>query len=293
MPSPLEEVKDPLWTDQRIKLWMKRDDLIHPVISGNKYRKLAFLLPEFKNNGHRGILSFGGLHSNHIHALAWKCKNYNIPLTVFIRSHHSHPQSPTLDDVRRWGAIVQSVSPKQYRLKDSEEVLNLWKNRYPGYLMIPEGGSHPKAPDGFQAMMQEIENKLPDPDLFICPVGTGATLAGMVKHKKTGQSVLGVSSLKSSVFHLELKRKWGLDKYPRWVLADQWHFGGYGQVTKTLLDFLEQFEKNHGILLDPLYNGKAMFAFYEYVKYHLIPPDTKVVFLHTGGMQGWRGIGND
>ncbi len=290
MPSPLQEVKDPLWTDQDIELWVKRDDLIHPVVSGNKYRKLAFLMSEFTDMGYRGILSFGGLHSNHIHALAWMCKEYGIPLTILIRSHHNHPQSPTLDDVRRWGTAVRSLPPKEYRQKDTPNSLSLWEKEYPGYLIIPEGGSHPKAPDGFQDLMQEIREELPDPDLFICPVGTGATLAGMIQFKNARQQVLGVSSLKSSAFHLELISKWGLDQYPRWIVADQWHFGGYGQVTKALLVFLDQFEQDHGILLDPLYNGKAMYAFYQYVKFNLIPPGSQVVFLHTGGLQGWRGV---
>lgn len=290
MPSPLIPVKDPLWADQDIELWIKRDDLIHPVVSGNKYRKLAFLMPEFEDNRYQGIVSFGGPHSNHIHALAWVCHHHNIPLVVLVRSSHEYPDSPTLRDVRQWGAVVEVLSPTQYRLKDTEEYLNHLEKKYPGYLMIPEGGSHPKAPVGFEKMIREVEMCLPDPDLYICPVGTGATLAGIVRFKAPRQYVIGVSSLKSSSFYQEIKRKWSLDQYPRWTLAEQWHFGGYGKMTKTLLDFLGRFEQDHGVLLDPVYNGKAMFAFHEYVRFHLIPPGSKVVFLHTGGVQGWRGV---
>lgn len=286
----MEEVKDPLWTDKGIRLWIKRDDLIHPVVSGNKYRKLRFLLPLFEKNSCTGVLSFGGRYSNHIHALAWICRKYNVPLTVFIRAHNDKSRSSTLADVHEWKADVRYLTPGEYRKKDTEEQLDRWKKEFPGYLVIPEGGSHESSLRGIVEMMEEIANELPDTDIFICPVGTGATLAGMIHAKKRPQWIIGVSSLKSSVLHLELNKKWKLESFPGWTVADQWHFGGYGRITGPLINFIDQFEHDHNILLDPLYNGKAMYAFYQYLRYDLIPPGSQVVFIHTGGLQGWRGF---
>lgn len=161
---------------------------------------------------------------------------------------------------------------------------------YPGYLIIPEGGSHPRALEGIDRMMQEINDQISNVNYLVCPVGTGATFAGMVKSAKRGQRTIGISALKSSVFFREIQYRWGLDKYHNWSIADQWHFGGYGKMTRELDLFIRQFEINHGMLLDPLYNGKAMFATCEYLKYQLFPSGSKVVFIHTGGLQGWRGF---
>lgn len=292
LPSSLEEVKDPLWTDKGIRLWIKRDDLIHPVVSGNKYRKLRFVLPLLEQKAYRGVLSFGGKHSNHIHALAWLCRAYDIPLTVFIRTHSEKSHSFTLRDVDAWGAEIRYLTPAEYRNKDTNEHRKQLENEFPNYLIIPEGGSHESSLEGIGDMMMEIERELLDPDIFICPVGTGATLAGIIKAKDHQQRAIGVSSLKSSILHLELKEKWDLELFSNWTVADQWHFGGYGRITDHLIKFIDQFECDHGILLDPLYNGKAMYAFYQYVKYGLIPEGSRVVFIHTGGLQGWRGFLN-
>ncbi len=247
-------------------------------------------MPELANNGYEGVLSFGGPHSNHAHALAWMCWCYGVPLTLMIRSSVSHPQSATLEDVRTWGAEVQTIPPKQYREKDTIPMMRAWRARYPGYLIIPEGGSHPKSLLGFKSIMEEVREVLPKPDLFICPVGTGATMAGMIEYKRDREQVLGVSALKSSTLFKDLNARWKLDRFQGWTLAEQWHFGGYGKTPSSLLKFVKWFEEVYSIRLDPIYSGKAMFAFFEYVKYQLIPPGSQVVFLHTGGLQGWRGI---
>lgn len=267
---------------------MKRDDLLHPIISGNKYRKLAFLNPILEKRRCSGVVSFGGPHSNHLHALAWLCKMHDVPLTVMVRSHGELPRTPTLTDVQEWGGAIRAIRPELYREKDREVNLNRWRRQYPDHIFIPEGGSHPHALDGVKDMMDEIEVALPYADLFFCPVGTGATLAGMVRSLKIKQKVVGVSAIKSSVLDKDISNKWNLGSDSNWIIADQWHFGGYGKMPEKLIQFVSFFKNKHGITLDLLYNGKTMFGFYQYVKYNLIPSGSNVVFIHTGGLQGLR-----
>lgn len=279
---------DPLWEDKNIQLWIKRDDLIHPVISGNKYRKLAFLHPLFRSGACPGVISYGGPFSNHIHALAWLCKEYNVPLTAFIRSHREYLQSPTMEDVREWGATIIPLSARDYSKEVAQARTLKSKDQFPGQLIIPEGGSHPDALAGIGDMIDEIMTQLPAWDMIVCPVGTGATLAGIVRYKNHDQVAVGVSALKSSRTKEIMGLQWNLAQYRHWTIADQWHFGGYGKITEELSGFLEFFREKHGIKMDPLYNGKALYALYQYVKFDLIPPGSKVVLVHTGGLQGAR-----
>lgn len=262
-------------------------------MSGNKIRKLTFLIPKLRDRLYAGVLSFGGPYSNHVHALAWLCHEFNIPLKVFIRSYETDwtfLNSPTLEDVRQWGAEIRTLSPEEYCRKDQTDRIRLWEKEYPGYEIVPEGGSHEDALLGVAEMMAEITAVLPRPDVWMCPVGTGATVAGMIRCKHPDQWLIGVSALKSSVLDEEIKSSWQLEQYSKWTIAQQWHFGGYGKTPGTLISFLNDFHIRHSIRLDPLYNGKTMYAFVQYVKHGLIPAGSKVVFVHTGGLQGWRGV---
>lgn len=282
-----------MWDDRGIELWVKRDDLAHPVVSGNKIRKLAYLIPKLREASCAGVLSFGGPHSNHVHALAWLCHEFHVPLTVFIRSYEPDWtlfDSPTLEDARHWGAELRTLSPEEYRKKDQADRIRRWEREFPEYMIVPEGGSHWDAVHGVAEMMAEITAVLPGPDVWMCPVGTGATVAGIIRYKQPDQWVIGVSALKSSVLDSEINSRWQLEQYSKWVIAQQWHFGGYGKTPEALISFLHDFHSKHSIRLDPLYNGKTMYAFVQYVKFGLIPAGSQVVFVHTGGLQGWRGI---
>lgn len=290
LPSPLVQLREELWEKQDISLWIKRDDLIHPLISGNKFRKLQFLKDLQGKEMLKGILSFGGAFSNHLHALAFYCFSEKIPLTVVVRSRGDHPENPVLKDLCRWGAEIRFVTPTEYRRKDDPQQMQRWRVEWPGYLILPEGGSDPRALEGVGGMMREIGEADLDPDYFFVPVGTGATLAGMVRNRRGKGVIVGISALKTSGGYAAVKKKWRLKEESDWLVADQWHWGGYGKVPEDLRRFLKEFEIRHEILLDPLYNGKAMYALFQYLRYELIPPGAVIVFIHTGGLQGWRGI---
>src|SRR5699024_3786966 len=204
--------------------------------------------------------------------------------------YDKNPDNPVLSDLRKWGAQVRILSPEEYRRKEDPEQIRCWEKEFPGYLILPEGGSHPEALTGIKNMMREIGKEGIRADYYFVPVGTGSTLAGMVRAQEDSQMTVGISALKTSgLFHF-VQKKWNLEEYRNWTVADQWHWGGYGKVPEDLRRFLKEFESRHKILLDPLYNGKAMYALWQYLRHELIPPGAVVVFIHTGGLQGWRGI---
>jgi len=284
-----------LWDSRGIELWVKRDDLAHTIVSGNKIRKLAYLIRRLQEGACNGVVSFGGPYSNHLHALAWVCRQYNVPFIAFVRSHSPEVDkrnSATIGDMVDWGTEIRFLSPHDYRQKRDLHLNSRWQRDFPGWTIVPEGGSSPEALPGIAEMVTEVYDKIANPHLWICPVGTGATLAGMIRAVRQDQHVLGISAIKSSVLDIDLRHRWKLEECSNWTLAQQWHFGGYGRTTKPLLSFINDFARRYSIRLDPLYNGKAMFSFCQYVEYGLIPPGSRVVFVHTGGLQGWRGIPN-
>lgn len=238
----------------------------------------------------KGILSFGGAFSNHLHALAYFCYIHNIPLIVLIRSYDPNPDTPTLKDIKNWGADIQILPPELYRRKEDADMVRHWNRLFPDHLILPEGGSHRLALQGVHTMMNEIYYEIIDVDYYIVPVGTGATMAGMIQARKDSEMIVGISALKTSQLYHHLKYRWELDKYTNWMTAEQWHWGGYGKTPDKLITFSNEFQSRHKILLDPFYNGKAMYALFQYLRYELIPPGAVIVFIHTGGLQGWRGI---
>lgn len=291
IPSPLEKLNHPFLRGYGVEVWMKRDDLIHPVVSGNKFRKLKYILGEYReSNKYKGIVSFGGAFSNHIHALSGMCFDEHIPCTVLVRSRGGIAvRNPTLDDILKWGTQVVYIPSEEYRLRYDTAYLNRIQSRFPGYWIIPEGGSHPLALKGMAEVLEESRQIHPFFDHIFTPVGTGATLAGLAISRKEGEKIWGISALKSMDFGGRILDEWALGGQSGIGVFTQWHWGGYGKTPDRLLRFLSDFESDTGIGLDPLYNGKAMYALWEYIRCGLVRSDSTVFFLHTGGLQGWRG----
>ncbi|WP_236975930.1 1-aminocyclopropane-1-carboxylate deaminase/D-cysteine desulfhydrase [Membranihabitans maritimus] len=294
LPSPIEQVEYPLFHKYGVCVWVKRDDLIHPIVSGNKFRKLKYILKECKRDiKHTGIISFGGAFSNHAHALAFVCYAEQIPCTLFIRSASGKAiHNETINDILKWGARVVFVSPQEYKRRESDQYLRQIESQFKGHLIIPEGGSHQLAIEGVKEGLLESRRVVDKFDFLIVPVGTGATLAGLAEGLEEGERLLGISALKSDKFSVEVKKKWSLEERKEIQVLTQWHWGGYGKTPERLLRFIRQFLQSTGIELDPIYNGKSMYALCEFIRFGLIGNGTKVLFIHTGGLQGWRGKRN-
>ena len=271
-----------------IQLWIKREDLLHPEVSGNKFRKLKYNLLEAKRQGKTSILTFGGAHSNHISATAAAGKIFGFPTLGIIRGEElenlEEKWSPTLRYASSCGMKFEFVSREEYRRKDSEEFLQGLRAKYPEAFLIPEGGTNEFAIKGCEEILSETDRDFN----FICAsVGTGGTLAGLINASETDQRMLGFSSLNSDHLKKDISQLVGKEN---WDVIDGFHFGGYAKVNADLVKFMNDFRKNYKIILDPVYTGKLVFGIFELVKQGFFPENSRILAIHTGGLQGIEGM---
>lgn len=285
--SPLQRIDDLLLNRQGVELWMKRDDLLHPIISGNKWRKLKFILNHADSLSVQRIVSMGGAYSNHLHALAYTGKLLGLQTAGFIRGERPAQFSPTLMDLQRWGMELNFVSRSEYR------ELRLYKNHdsLPGLsdtdYWLPEGGATSLALRGVAEITAEIEI---DYDVLCAPCGTGTTLAGLIAAAPGNYiKLLGVSALKGGDFLFDdVTRLLPAPEQPQWDIVLGYHFGGFAKQTVELTGFIETFESQHRITLDPVYTGKMMYALFDLIKQGAFQRGQRIIALHTGGLQGRR-----
>lgn len=288
VPTPVVELISEETTNLGLTLMMKRDDLIHPTIMGNKWRKLKYNLIEAKKSGFQTLLTFGGAYSNHIAATAAAAKLFDFHSIGIIRGDELNENSNlTLIEAAKNGMKFQFVNREDFRrLKiDFDEI----KLNYPNAYILPEGGTNALAVAGAAEIIDEISE---DYDYLICPLGTGGTMAGLLKKLQEDKKLIGISSLKGSFINNEFQSlidEMGIDK-TNWAINNNYHFGGYGKVDETLIQFINQFKKRFEIALDPIYTGKMMYGVYDLIAKNYFPPKSKIMVLHTGGLQGIAGF---
>lgn len=291
MPSPVQEIKEDLFLEKGIQVFIKREDMNHPVISGNKWRKLKYNLEEAKRLGHKKILTFGGSYSNHIHAVASAGKKYNFETIGVIRGEETLPLNDTLTYAKSNGMTLHYLNRSDYRIKDSSIVKHSLLLRFGEHYAIPEGGTNNLAIKGCAEIIEELTESY---DHYCLSVGTGGTISGIIDGLDGKVSVLGFSSLKGSFLTSEIDKllfRYSGKAYNNWHINNDYHFGGYAKVKPELLQFMSDFEDRHGMLLDPVYTGKAMFGLYELIHNDKFDPGQKILFIHTGGLQGRKGFG--
>jgi 1-aminocyclopropane-1-carboxylate deaminase len=287
-PSPLTPIVDNELARHQIEVWIKRDDLIHPVISGNKWRKLKYILNHALHLGADCIVSMGGSYSNHLHALAFVGKTLGIRTVGYVRGEQPEPLTPTLSDLRDWGMELRFVSRSEYRqLRDYKHHDSL-PGLKSGQYWLPEGGSTDLALKGVAETVAEIDH---DFNLLAVACGTGTTLAGLVAHAPVSSRILGVAALKNAGFLVydvqQLLGSQGISR-ENWQIALDYHCGGFAKTTPALCSFIREFETRHGIPLEPVYTGKLLFAIYDLIRQDYFEAGQKLVVLHTGGLQGKR-----
>ena len=283
-------IHDPLFEEKGVELWMKREDQNHPIVSGNKWRKLKYNLIEAKKQGHKNLLTFGGAYSNHIYAIAGAGKELDFETIGVIRGEEHAELNPTLSFAKAQGMHLHYMDRSTYRQKESEEVINLLKQVYGDFYLIPEGGTNELALKGCAELAEEIDH---DYDFLCCPVGTGGTLVGLIIGARGSGQLLGFSALKGDFLQKEVDNllKKSTKIYNNWSITDQYGFGGYAKVKPELLKFMSEFEEKQGILLEPIYTGKMMYGIYEMVRAGKFKEGSKIVAIHTGGLQGRAGFG--
>lgn len=287
-PSVLTQIHDPVLQDKKLQLWIKRDELIHPIISGNKWRKLKYILNHALTLDKNTLISMGGAYSNHLHALAFVGQQLNLHTKAFIRGERPENLNPTLKDMMGWGMQLEFISRSDYRLlrayKQHDELPNLKSGEY----WISEGGYSPLALQGVAEIMDEISIKF---DSLCLPCGTGTTLAGLAAVTPGKCHVMGFSALKGGDYlNKEIKlllEKNSVDKQ-NWSIQTDYHFGGFAKKNAQLSQFIDQFNDCHKIMLEPIYTGKMLYGLFDLMRTGKIESYQKIIALHTGGLQGNR-----
>lgn len=290
-PSPIQEIKDEVFAKKDIQVFMKREDLNHPVISGNKWRKLKYNLLEAKKLGQDTLLSFGGAFSNHIYAVSGAGKEFGFKTIGVIRGEETLPLNDTLAFAQSCGMRLKYLDRSTYREKHSHNVIQALLNEFGNCYVIPEGGTNNLAIKGCTEIIEETIQKF---DHYCLSVGTGGTISGIVEGLAGNSNVLGFSSLKGHFIAPEIENllsNYSEKTYTNWSINTDFHFGGYAKVKPELLSFMKSFEAKHSILLDPIYTGKAMYGLYELIHSGYFKPGDKILFIHTGGVQGRKGFG--
>ncbi|MBK9150075.1 MAG: pyridoxal-phosphate dependent enzyme [Saprospiraceae bacterium] len=291
LPSPVQPVHWSLTVECGIKMWVKRDDLIHDWVSGNKYRKLKYNLQKVKNSEYKGILTFGGAFSNHLYAVAGVCKLEGIASVGIIRGDGFDPANPTLAFYKSAGMKMYFVSRTEYRSITDDIIQNILIN-YPDYLIVPEGGSNEDGVLGASEIMHEFYSQCDiQPDYVLVAGGTGGTAAGILQSLKPSTALRVYGALKSDYLIQEIHRLSRLEQLPSgFRYYPETIFGGYARWNQELLDFITEFESETGIEIDHIYNAKLLYAFKEHMKNGVIPSGSRVLWIHTGGLQGKAGL---
>ncbi len=289
--TPVVLIEDERIDRYGVALYLKREDLTDPVISGNKYRKLLYNLKSASHLGHNTLLTFGGAYSNHIHAAAYAGKRFGFRTIGIIRGEKTLPLNATLADAAAFGMELYYTSRVEYRDKANPDFIYELHNRFGEFYLVPEGGSNALAVKGCVQILAEEEKSF---DYYCCACGTGGTISGIIASLDSKKEVLGFPALKGGEFLqkdiAQLISSYNGRTYLNWQLMTEYHFGGYAKWDLHLIDFINRFHSIHQIALDPVYTGKMLFGVFDLIKKGFFPRGTRIMAIHTGGLQGTRGF---
>ena len=293
LPSPTDEVHYPALEKAGVRLWVKRDDLIHPDISGNKWRKLKYNVEKALVRGNRTLLTLGGAFSNHIAATAAAGGAFGLQTIGVIRGEDADLNNPTLGFARKCGMHIHPISRARYGAAETWEFVESLKREFGTFYYIPQGGANDLGAMGCMDILKENTESF---DRIFLSCGTGTTAAGLVMAGKGQIPIHAVSALKNGGYLAGEIRKLVAPLTGDSELADEMmdqlhldtehHFGGYARTTDALVAFMRHFHAHTGIKLDPIYTGKAAFAMTKFAENYPAVNGEKWLFIHTGGLQG-------
>lgn len=287
LPTPLQEIADSVTKEAGVRLYIKRDDLIHPTVSGNKWRKLKYSLLQAQQQGATTLLTFGGAFSNHLYATAAAGHHLHFKTIGIVRGEDlGDNKSPTLKFCEQHGMMLHFVSREEYKRRNTQDYIDNLKLDFDDAFFIPEGGTSEWALKGVEEMTMEVDQQLSHkPDFYAVAAGTGGTAAGILS---SGAPVLAFSVLKGGEFLVEdiLSLVGDKNKANKLDLFTTYHFKGYAKHTPELLEFISWFKKQHFIQLEQVYTGKMLFGLYDLMKSGYFKKGSTLVAVHTGGLQG-------
>lgn len=273
--------------NKSVELYIRREDLIHPIISGNKYRKLKYNILQAIDEQQTTILTFGGAFSNHIAALAFAGKQNNLKTIGVIRGEELKDkvdENPTLSFAKECGMKFEFLSRESYKEKHTSDFIENLKSKLGSFYLVPEGGTNELAIRGCEEILSTNDFVY---DYICCAVGTGGTISGIINKSKECQKVLGFPALKEDFLKEDIRK---FAKKNNWDLIRDYNFGGYAKVNPELISFINQFYKKNGIPLDPVYTGKLVFGVMDLIDKDYFPENSKILMIHTGGLQGINGM---
>ena len=285
-----------------IKVVVFRDDLNHDTLSGNKLHKLAPNIEAAKARSCSTVLSFGGPFSNHLHALAWASQDVGLASVGIVRGELHDSLTPTLIDCQKWGMQLIPMPRNAYR--QSQDLLSSFVEpclasdldlkltsltNQKNTLVIPEGGSNVVAIKSLTNAYQQVFDLVAKQNIThaICATGTGATLARLYKATPGHVEVICMQAVAEQDATLQRIRGWIGNNTPR-LTIHECHLGRFGKTTSSLIEFMDSFENQHGIPLDPVYTGKAMYQLVDMIERGYFKENQTILFIHTGGLQGKR-----
>lgn len=287
IPTPLQRLTNAEIEKADVRLYVKRDDLIHPTVSGNKWRKLRYNLLEAQARGAEAILTFGGAYSNHLYATAAAGNALGLKTIGIVRGLELEgKENTTLQFCRAQGMNLHFVTREEYRQRHSEAYLEDIAARFGNPYLIPEGGTTELALKGVAEMVFEIKDQLGAmPDFIATAAGTGGTAAGILS---AGAGVLAFSALKGGDFlqediHQLLK---AYEQPGNLTLLTDYHFGGYAKWNGELLAFMQDFKAGFDIQLEQVYTAKMFYGLFDLIQKGYFKAGTTIVAVHTGGLQG-------
>ena len=282
--SDLSDYSNIKITDQ---LYIKPEYLGHEHISGNKLRKLKYNLIAAKKDRHQTLLTFGGAYSNHIAAVAAVGKEYGFETIGIIRGEELNTKvggNPTLNFAQKCGMRFKFVSRTDYKQKSQTSFIKNLTEEFGDFYVLPEGGTNRLAIKGCEEILTEADKEF---DYICCPVGTGGTISGIINSSTENQKILGFPALKGDFLKLDIAK---FAHKSNWELITDYHFGGYAKINKELISFINQFKTKYQVPLDPIYTGKMMFGIMDMLKLNRIPKNSRILAIHTGGLQGIQGM---
>ena len=283
--SPVHQIHDKLFDEQGLKAFIKRDDLIHPIISGNKWRKLKYLLKEAQAQNKTHLVTFGGAYSNHLLATSAAAARFGFKSTGFVRGEEVNNDTLFLCGLHGMNLIF--TDRESYR--DKQALFNKHFANDREAFFIDEGGASALGAKGCSELIAELNDTY---DHIICACGTGTTAAGIInginQHQLSTQ-FHGLPVLKNGEF-LRKDIDTFLEKSATYHLHTDYHFGGYGKINDELIRFVKQFVASTGILIEPIYTGKMLYALYDLAAKKHFSPGSRILAIHTGGIWGLLGM---
>jgi 1-aminocyclopropane-1-carboxylate deaminase len=281
--SPVQQLQAAIFERAGIHVIVKREDLNHSFVTGNKWWKLKYNLAQAQQENHKTLLTFGGAFSNHIYATAAAAHELGFKSIGIIRGEENTSLGKTLMFAREKGMQLHFVSRDDYRKKAEKNFTEVLHHQFGSFYLIPEGGTNELAIKGVEEFAKNLKSEIAF-DYICCACGTGGTLAGLVKALPE-RKVIGFSSLKGDFLSKEMQKLIGFD-YSNWNIQNTYHFGGYAKSTPELLLFIRSFEQEFGVPLEQVYTAKMFFGLFDLIQTGFFKRGSTILALHTGGLQG-------